>query len=128
MKTIITESQYDSLFGRISNSLKRRISRDDLDIIGDLIWKYAYEFDDPTITNPQEFVDIVIDETMYDFITTNKLADYSEDLHSKLYDVWLELTPIIKEQYEHQLTVYYLTAISKQMTMDQLEDIIKKFK
>ena len=128
MKTIITESQYDSLFGRISNSLKRRISRDDLDIIGDLIWKYVYEFNDPTITNPQEFVDIVIDETMYDFITTNKLDDYSENLHSKLYDVWCELTPLIKEQYELELTVYYLTAISKEMTMDQLEDIIKKFK
>ena len=128
METIITESQYDSLFGRISISLKRRISRDDLDIIGDLIWKYVYEFNDPTITNPQEFVDIVIDETMYDFITTNKLDDYSENLHSKLYDVWWELTPLIKEQYELELTVYYLTAISKEMTMDQLEDIIKKFK
>ena len=128
MKTIITESQYDSLFGRISISLKRRISRDDLDIIGDLIWKCVYEFDDPTITNPQEFVDSVINDTMYDFITTNKLDDYSENLHSKLYDVWWELTPLIKEQYELELIVYYLTAISKEMTMDQLEDIIKKFK
>ena len=135
MKTIITESQYDSLFKQLPISLKRRMSSDDLDIIEDLIWKYAYEyayeFDAPTITNPQEFVDIVITDVMHDFITENKfdeIGDISDDLHSKLYDVWLELTPIIKEQYGLELIVYYLTTISKQMTMDQLEDIIKKFK
>jgi hypothetical protein len=131
MKTIITESQYDSLFKQLPISLKRRMSSDDLDIIENLIWKYTYEFDDQTITNPQEFVDIVIADAMRDFIIENKFDEIdnpSDDLHYKLYDVWCELTPLIKEQYKLELTVYYLTEISKKMTMDQLEDIIKKFK
>lgn len=134
VKRIIQESQYDSLLKRIPISLKRRMSANDLEIINNLIWENVYEFNDPTITDSEEFVDIIITDAMHDFITKNKfdeIDEFSDDLHNKqneLYDIWWELTPLVKQQYETQLTIYYLTQISKEMTMDEVEDIINKIK
>jgi hypothetical protein len=118
MKIIITESQYERLFSKLPNSIRRRISENDFELIEGIIWDTANRYEDDEKMDPKSFVDTVIQDSIYEFIVNHKFdqdenSDETDEDHSKIYDIWWDIVPIIKNMYEYNLTLFYLTEIKK---------------
>jgi len=126
MKIIITESQYNHLTKNIPIHIRRRMSENDLDIIENIIWDKVDELD-YYVSDSKEFVDSIVSDSIHDFIVGYKLNDVedSNEVHSKIYDLWWEILPIIKGMFELELTIYYYTVIEESLTKEEIMQLLK---
>jgi hypothetical protein len=127
MKIIITESQYNELVKKLPPHIRRRMSEDDMEILEKLIWETAEDIN-LDVEDHKDFVDFVVREAMHDFITGYKFdgVEDSDEVHSKIYDIWWEIVPIIKDTFNLELTIYYLMNY-KGLSEEEIIKVIKRF-
>jgi hypothetical protein len=113
MKIIITESQYERLFNDLPNSLKRRLTQDDLDYIDRELMHFILTT--PPTSYFEDFSSVVIGDVLHDFILACKgdeieIEDdldygvvYVEKSRNKVMDMYWELKPILEKRYKDRL-------------------------
>ena len=113
MKIIITESQHKSLVGKLSPTLRRRLTVDDFDYIEKLIPRRAlYTYAGITF---ETFMDEVIDSAIHDFVSERKGDEietnmdpvygevYDGESFNKVYEMYLDLAPALIEMYRDKM-------------------------
>jgi hypothetical protein len=109
MKIIISESQYERLFGELPLSLKRRITLSDLEFLdGELVYYIAN-------TRPmdkfEDFLEHVINNLLYEFIMNIKSDEidvdeddeYIEGSRDKVMDIYWQLKPFLEKRYNDRI-------------------------
>jgi hypothetical protein len=113
MKIIITESQYERLFGELPVSLKRRITQDDLDYLDKKLTHYILST--PPTNKFEEFSSYVIGDLLLEFIIDRKSDEieteedpdyglvYVEKSRIKVMGMYWDLKPILEKRYKDRL-------------------------
>jgi hypothetical protein len=113
MKIIITESQYERLFNDLPNSLKRRLTTDDLEYFDRELTHYILST--PPTNKFEEFSSYVIGDLLHEFIIARKGDEieteedpdygvvYNEESRNKVMDIYWDLKPILEKKYKDRL-------------------------
>lgn len=113
MKIIITESQYERLFNDLPNSLKRRLTQDDLDYIDRELMHFILTT--PPTNYFEDFSSVVIGDVLHDFILACKGDEieiendpdygevYNEESRNKVMNMYWDLKPILEKKYRDRL-------------------------
>jgi hypothetical protein len=113
MKIIITESQYERLFGELPNSLKRRMTLDDFKYFDDNISSYILST--PPTDDFKDFSSYVVGDLLHDFIVEIKGDEieteiepdygvvYKAESRDKIMGMYWDLKPILIKKYKDRL-------------------------
>ena len=113
MKIIITESQYERLFNDLPNSLKRRLTTDDLEYFDRELTHYILST--PPTNKFEEFSSYVIGDLLHEFIIARKGDEieteedpdygvvYNEESRNKVMDRYWVLKPFLEKKYKDRL-------------------------
>lgn len=117
MKIIITESQRKSLLGKLSSTLMRRLTAEDLEWIEEQIpRKVIYA---PADVNFEAFMSEVIYYVIQDFVSERKGDEietytdpvygevYDEESFDKVYEMYLDLKPFLIEMYRDKMYEFW---------------------
>lgn len=113
MKIIITESQYERLFNDLPNSLKRRLTTDDLEYFDSELTHYILST--PPVNRFEEFSSYVIGDLLHEFIMTTKANEieteedpeygvvYKDESRDRIMNMYWDLKPILEKKYKDRL-------------------------
>jgi hypothetical protein len=115
MKIIITESQYEMLFKELPNSLKRRLTPDDLKYIDNNLNKNIH--DKLLFTSDfDQFSYNVISQVMHEFVLDMKDDEieteedpeygvvYNDESLDEVFEMYWQLIPFFEEHYKDKLS------------------------
>jgi hypothetical protein len=112
-KKQLTESQYERLFGELPNSLKRRITTDDLEYFDNELTHYILTT--PPTYDFEDFSSVVIGDLLHEFIIGYKGDEieteedpeygevYNEESRNKVMEMYWELKTILEKRYKDRL-------------------------
>jgi hypothetical protein len=110
MKIIITESQYERLFGELPNFLKRRITKDDLEYLDRELTHHILSA--PPLNQFDSFSQMVIGDLLHNFVVDRKDDEietdtdpdygiiYNDNSLDKVFKMYWNLIPILKKRYK----------------------------
>ena len=108
-KKQLTESQYETL----SNSLKRRLTQDDLEYLDSELTHYILST--PPTNRFEEFSSYIIGDLLHEFIIARKGDEieteedpdygivYKEESRNKVMNMYWDLKPILEKKYKDRL-------------------------